>query len=526
MANKTLFSNDVTRRVPEADTVNDAGGVAYKSPKRRALAQIAATNCFNGTYYASANDNLEVAKKAALDLKNDPEFIAKTVLYSRNKNHMKDMPAFLCVVLADTDTKLFQRVFPQVITNGKMLRNFCQMARSGAVTGRVFNLSSGTCRRAIQNWFDSRSPRALFKASIGNNPSMADILKMARPKPNSPEKEALFGYFLGKEVPFEKLPEIVQQYETYKNTKEGTVPQVDFRMLDSLGIGDKEWAEIARNAPWMMTRMNLNTFARHNVFKNSEVAQIVADRLRNEEEIKKAKQFPYQLMTAYMATQSNSDVPHNVREALQDAMEISIDNVPSINGKIFVCVDTSGSMGMTVTGNYGHSVVRCSDVAGLIASSIFRNNPTADILTFDSTAVKVHLNPRDTVITNAKKLSSAGGGTDCSAGLRTLNKEQAEGDMVIYVSDNESWLDKRGFYWQSRGTGMQSEWEKFRKRNPQSKLVCIDLTPTNNSQVKERENVLQVGGFGDEVFNILASFAESGNSADYWSDEIDKISLD
>ena len=48
-----------------------------------------------------------------------------------------------------------------------------------------------------------------------------------------------------------------------------------------------------------MTRMNLNTFARHGVFENAEMTALVANRLRNPRLIEKARVFPYQLMVAY-----------------------------------------------------------------------------------------------------------------------------------------------------------------------------------------------------------------------------------
>ena len=97
--------------------------------------------------------------------------------------------------------------------------------------------------------------------------------------------------------------------------------------------------------------MNLNTFARHGVFGEggarselqAEVTQIIAERLRNREMIAKARAFPYQLMVAY----ANADgrVPGVVKEALQDAMEVALENVPSIVGKVYVLPDVSGSMG-------------------------------------------------------------------------------------------------------------------------------------------------------------------------------------
>ena len=51
-------------------------------------------------------------------------------------------------------------------------------------------------------------------------------------------------------------------------------------------------------------------------------------------------------------------------------------------------------------------------------------------------------NPRDSIMTNAKTLASfGGGGTNCSAALEYVNRKAGKGDLVIYVSDNESWVD-------------------------------------------------------------------------------------
>ena len=42
-------------------------------------------------------------------------------------------------------------------------------------------------------------------------------------------------------------------------------------MLTALPLGKSDWIEIARNAPWQATRMNLNTFARHGVFGDEDL---------------------------------------------------------------------------------------------------------------------------------------------------------------------------------------------------------------------------------------------------------------
>ena len=137
-----------------------------------------------------------------------------------------------------------------------------------------------------------------------------------------------------------------------------------------LTLDSGHWVDIATRAPWQMTRMNLNTFARHGVFEDSALARLVAERVRDREAIASARAMPYQLMVAY--TQLDSGVPRVVGDAIQDAMEVAIENVPAIDGQMVVCPDVSGSMGSAITG-YRHgstSVVRCVDVAALFAAAI------------------------------------------------------------------------------------------------------------------------------------------------------------
>jgi 60 kDa SS-A/Ro ribonucleoprotein len=230
-------------------------------------------------------------------------------------------------------------------------------------------------------------------------------------------------------------------------------------------------------------------------------------------------------MTAYT---NASDVPHVIREALQDAMEIAIANVPQIDGKVYVLPDVSGSMGSPVTGHRAGATtsVRCIDVAALVAASLLRQNRSAEVLPFECDVVNLQLNPRDSVMTNAHKLASiGGGGTNCSAPLAALNACQAIGDLVIFVSDNESWMDRS--YHSSIGapTATMLEWQKFKQRNPNARLVCLDIQPYATTQAKERSDVLNIGGFSDSVFDVIAAFANASLSPDHWVGEIEKIQL-
>jgi 60 kDa SS-A/Ro ribonucleoprotein len=521
MVNKSLFQTARGLFTRRADTVNEAGGLAYKLSPKQALAQYAATGCFSHTFYADAGEQIDKVLEFADQV--DADFVAKTAVFSREKGYMKDMPAFLVATLSTKDKGLFEKVFPRVIDNGKMLRNFVQIMRSGA-TGRK---SLGTLpKRLVREWFDGRTSEQIFKQSVGQSPSIGDILKMVHPKPTNSEREALFGYFIDRPVAFESLPEVVRDFELFKAGESTDVPDVPFQMLTALPLSTKDWIEIARNAPWQMTRMNLNTFQRHGVFADGEIVRLVADRLRDPNAIRKARVFPFQLLSAYTAASQTREVPREITEALQDAMEVATENIPEIEGKVFVFPDVSGSMSSPATGvrRGSTSAVRCIDIAGLLASAILRKNTSAEVLPFENRVVNVTLNPRDSVVTNAQKLASVGGGgTNCSAPLYELNRRKAKGDLVIYISDNESWVDSTR-RWNS-GTETMKQWNEFRSRNKGAKLVCIDIQPYAHTQANDRTDILNVGGFSDQVFTLVSEFANGTLDDGHWVSVIEKVKL-
>src|SRR5689334_23183606 len=178
MANKTLFASLVGRLLPKTDARNAEGAPAYARSPEQALAQLAATGCLNATFYADAETQLESVLGLASGV--TAAFVAQTALYCRERGHMKDMPALLLAVLSRRDPALMDRVFDRVVDSPRMLRTFVQIVRSGA-TGRK-SLGSAP-KRCVRRWLDARSDDALFAASVGDAPSLADVIRMVRPKP-------------------------------------------------------------------------------------------------------------------------------------------------------------------------------------------------------------------------------------------------------------------------------------------------------------------------------------------------------
>jgi 60 kDa SS-A/Ro ribonucleoprotein len=521
MANLNLFSSLFSRRpvTPAANTVNPAGGLAYQRSDKQALAQYVATGCLNGTFYASAQEQLDAVRKLCRAL--DPAFLARAAVYARGRAHMKDMPALLLALLASRDGALFERVFDRVVDNGKLLRTFVQIVRSGAAGRR--SLGSRP-KRLVQRWLAARSDAQVFAASVGNTPSLADIVKMVHPQPTTASRRALYGWLLGRKHEAADLPREIRAFEDFKAGRTHDVPDVPFQMLTALTLGKTGWRAIASHAGWQMTRMNLNTFLRHEVFDDHALTRKIAARLASPEEVQRARAFPYQLLMAY--TQADPKVPRIVRDALHDAMEAALANVPAIEGKVYVLPDVSGSMHSPVTGHRAGatSKVRCIDVAALVAAAFLRRNPSAEVIPFHDRVIRCNLARDGKVLANARALAALpSGGTDCSVPLRALNERKATGDLVVFMSDNESWIDRRDP--RGRGTAVMQAWDEFRRRNPHARLVCIDVQPSATVQAPDRDDILNVGGFSDAVFDIVAAFACGGLRPDHWVGTIDAITL-
>ena len=374
-----------------------------------------------------------------------------------------------------------------------------------------------------------------------------------------------------------------------------------------------------------------------------EMARLVAARLRDKEAQRKAGVMPYQMLAACCSLEA--DAPQEVRAALEDALEASLERVPELAGRVAVCIDVSGSMQSLLTGRKpGVSTkVRCVDVAALYACAVARKNPNALIVPFDDTCHDFELAPGEGVFEASRRLAELGqGGTDCSLPLNLLAERASRGsgvDTVVFLSDNESWMDTWRGTWTAApfpgpgeldivfsgwdeslrieqlmaagpdpslppleearvkglfgpepdpelhdrrrlgmlGTKMgpfptpaqvhrarcmemlaeseehharmyaayeaaYDEWLaepgqvtsahpahaaylRLREQCPAVRLICIDLQPYGSVQVLDRPDVLNLGGFSDHVFELVAEWVRSPQSSSYWVAAVEAVDL-
>ena len=539
MANKGLFASSKSL-LPRADARNEEGARAYQLPPKHALAQLAATGCFNGTFYVQAEDQLATLL-ALMNQVDDNVFLAKLAVYSRERAFMKDMPAALLLVLSKRDRALFRQVFDRVVDNGRVLRTLFQMIRSGQFGRKSLSYAP---QRAFQRWLNQANVGRLLSASIGNDPSLRDVLRMARPTPKDNARRALFGWLTDK--PVEKwapastddLPAAARSLDAYRKAASASdqislldAVRLRWDLLADAARGPSVWTAIAQQMGPQALRMNLNTLLRHEVLGDAEMIDFVAAKIADAEEILNSHQFPYQYLSAYLNAEDG--LPQKIKVALCQAAEIACGNVPEMPGPVIIGLDVSGSMRSPVTGHRGRgatSKVRCVDVAALFAAAILRRNPDSVVIPFDDKAYHVKLDPQDTILSLASRLAQyGGGGTNCSLPLAEATSTYRNRRLAgcVIVSDQESWIGT-GRY---GSTATMMAWQEFVKSQVRlkgsddagPKLVCIDLQPYTTTQAPDRSDILNVGGFSDAVFRVVASFLS--DDANRFAGEVEAIDL-
>ena len=117
-------------------------------------------------------------------------------------------------------------------------------------------------------------------------------------------------------------------------------------------------------------------------------------------------------------------------------------------------------------------------------------NPDSVVVPFDTRAYDVRIDPSDSILSLSERLAKyGGGGIDCSIPLHEANTKYRKRQIA----------------------GVLSEWQTFvanqqRMGTESPKLVCIDIQPYGSTQAPERDDILNIGGFSDAVFHVVASY--------------------
>lgn len=210
------------------------------------------------------------------------------------------------------------------------------------------------------------------------------------------------------------------------------------------GPMDKQaWEAIIPSMGYMALLRNLRNFDEAGV--SDEVAETVARRLADPEQVARSRQLPMRFYSAYRAAPSL-----RWGHALEKALTASLANIPGLQGRTLVLVDTSSSM------NEGFSrdgTLMRWDAAALFGIALGQRCESGDVVSFSSARYYLHDAPGAKTkmfpLQRGESLLRAvgrwkdggwflGGGTDTAAALR---QEFRGHDRVVIVTDEQAGHD-------------------------------------------------------------------------------------
>lgn len=195
----------------------------------------------------------------------------------------------------------------------------------------------------------------------------------------------------------------------------------------------KRWEMIIPSMGYMALLRNLRNFEQAGIAKSS--IKFVIDKLTDPDEVAKSKQFPFRFLSAYKNTGSLLWA-----SALEQALDLSVSNIPVFSGSTQVYVDLSGSM-QGGGWNYGNpqaaSAIEPWEIGALFGlATYYRQNSDVEFIAWASTSEKLSLPKGGSVLKGIEKIRERinhyGGGTNLQGALQAHYKDA---DRIVIFSD-------------------------------------------------------------------------------------------
>jgi len=298
--------------------------------------------------------------------------------------------------------------------------------------------------------------------------NLVDVVNLVHPVPTERNKAALESLVKGELKNTQTWESMLSQAGQMAESEE-----------DLTKLKADAWSELisTRKVGYFALLRNL----RNIITQAPSAVKSACELLVDEKMIKNSRVLPFRFSTDYeeISKLGSSKEVRDVLVAINQALDISVCNVPKFDGETLVVMDVSGSMSG-----------RPSEIASLFGAILAKVN-NCDVMTFSTSAQYKQYNLMDSVLTIRSSFRYSGGGTNFKAIFEKANKKY---DRVIILSDMQGWM---GY------TTPASEFAQYKKKyNANPYVYSWDLAGLGTLQFPE-QNVFALAGFSDKVFDIM-----------------------
>ena len=452
-------------------TQNKSGHSAYSMTAKSKLVTQVLTSFFNENKFYGDN-SAEMQETIKSVIATDPKFVANLAVFARREFNMRSVSHILTAYLAhEVNGKPYSRqAINAVCARGDDATEImaCYLDLFGKPIPNALKKGIGDAMQRFDEY-----TLAKYKGN-GKTVKMRDLLCLCRPTPKNEEQSDMWKRLLNNEL------KTHYTWETELSAN-GNNASTWENLIDSGKVG---YMALLRN---LRNILNANP---KNVNK-------VLDTIQNPEMVKRSKQLPFRYLSAYKELENIGG--SRVFDALENAVEASIENMPKLEGTTVIAVDTSGSMSSAISAK---STVKCYEIAmmlGLIANKICENSI---FYTFDTGIKKHPVSSRNGVLYTTIHSASCGGGTRMHLPFAAMIQEKINADRVIVISDNEC----NGGYWSKPVQSLADEYRKL--TNNDIWVHAIDLQGYGTQQFHGKKTNV-IAGWSEKVFSFI-KLAEQG----------------
>lgn len=472
-----LFNRKSSRKKAEK-TINRAGGQAFVQSPKMHLASLLLTSFAQNQFYRSADDTFTEA--CQLLTKVDPLFAAKATIFARKEFGMRSISHVLAAELAAyVSGQVWAKDFyEQVINRPDDMLEIVAYFRDKGGKGLPNAMKKGFAKAFDR--FDSYQI-AKYRGDA-KSVKLVDLVNMIHPTPTPNNEQALKGLVNG----------------TLRNT------QTWEAKLSQAGQDAKNEAEKSRmkRKVWedLLLSNKLGYFALIRNLRNimeqaPKMIDVVCDQLQDPNRIKRSLVLPFRLITAYMQIDQKDRDGRKIAKALDNAINIACENVPSLENSLVV-IDNSGSMASPVAKS---NHIKCNQLGAAFAM-ILAKKSNADIMEFGTKARYINYRLKTSVMEfamNFERNNKVGHGTNFHSIFEKANKAY---DRIVIFSDMQGWI---GYH------SPEKTYTKYRNRYDAYPFVySFDLRGYGTMQFAEHQ-VYQLAGFSEKVFDMMGAVEQN-----------------
>lgn len=522
------YANLARQPVPQSEPLdarqvpNNAGGYVYALDDWKRLERFLIIGSDSASYYQKARDlTRENAACVERCWKAAPERTAAVISdISKEGRAPKNDPAIFALALGASHAFPAVRAaalgaLPAVCRTSPHLFMFVDCCRAlGRGWGRGM-------KRAVAAWYESRTPDNLayqvIKYRQRESYTHKRLVESSHARSlGDPAKDAVYRWARGKTDWYpdqiEACPLIIRQHlGAMAATDAATVaeyakelpwealptafvrsPEVTRALLPSMGLGA------------LVRQLGIMT-ASGVIAPLSTEARLVADRLGDVAEIKKARLHPFNLLLAlatynqghgHLGKQSWTPVPM-VSDALETAFYSSFDTIVPSGARTLIGLDVSNSMSSPLMG----SPLTVCEGAAAMAMATMRAELNWHVVAFDQGFRDLRLSAGMSLGQVTKKTRDVnGGGTDCALPMMWALNNKVDVDTFQVYTDNETYfgsvhpMKALQYYRQERGIA--------------AKLVVIGMTATSFSIADPQDGgCMDCVGFDSAAPAVIADFS-------------------